>query len=178
MIPSDRSSLALFFLAISICAFGGCTSTRPKAKPPAPRYTTLPPKNLPAFMKGTILEAADIENKDAYPVSGFGLVVGLDHTGDNNGCPQSIRGSIINEMVRHGFGSTNERLKNLNPEAMLRDDKTAIVEVYAYLPPGGRTGQRVDVYVQAQHSTQTRSIARGHLYQTRLFVGGADPLNP
>src|SRR3954462_7055288 len=118
MIPSDRSSLALFFLAISICAFGGCTPTRPKAKPPAPRYTTLPPKNLPAFMKGTILEAADVENKDPYPVSGFGLVIGLAHTGNNDKVPPTIRGTIINEMVRHGLGSTNDRLKSYNPEAM------------------------------------------------------------
>jgi len=129
-------------------------------------------------MKGTILEAADIENKDPYPVSGFGLVVGLAHTGHNDGVPQSVRNSIINEMVRHGLGSTNDRLKSYNPEAMLRDDKTAIVEVYAYLPPGGRAGQRIDVFVQAQHNSQTKRIARGHLYQTSLFVGGADPLNP
>ena len=81
-------------------------------------------------------------------------------------------------MVRHGLGSTNDRLKSYNPEAMLRDDKTAIVEVYAYLPPGGRAGQRIDVFVQAQHNSQTKSLARGHLYQTSLFVGGADPLNP
>src|SRR2546423_11011385 len=112
MISSDRSSLALLLLAFSVFAFAGCASTRPKAKPPAPRYTTLPPKNLPPFMKGTILEAADIENKDPYLVSGYGLVVGLAHSGANDGCPQSVRNTIINEMVRHGLGSTNERLKS------------------------------------------------------------------
>jgi hypothetical protein len=129
-------------------------------------------------MHGTILEAAEVENKDPYPVSAFGLVVNLANTGDNFGVPAAVRSAILDEMTRRGLGSTNERLKQYKPGAMLNDPQTAIVEVYAYLPPGGRAGQRIDAFVQAQRSSQTKSLARGYLYQTNLFVGGADSLNP
>ena len=167
----------------------GCTTTTTKGgkviannvkgTPPKPQYATLVPRtNLPAFMKGTIYEFADVENKDPYPVSGFGLVVGLSNTGDNNGTPLAVRNSIIDEMVRHGLGSSDDRLKHFKPEGMLRDPQTAIVEVYALLPAGGRAGQSVDVYVQAVQGSKTSSLARGTLYLCSLYQGGADALNP
>ncbi|HEV8606271.1 MAG TPA: flagellar basal body P-ring protein FlgI [Tepidisphaeraceae bacterium] len=188
MFPSDRASQfgqkpPLWRYSAIVCIasviFTGCMQQeRTKATPPPPRYTSLPPKTLPAFMKGTILEAADVDNKEPYLVSGYGLVVGLANTGNNRGTPQAVVNAIIDEMVRHGLGSTDDRLKHYKPESMVQDPKTAIVEVFAYLPPGGRSGQRVDVFVQAVRNSETKSLARGHLYQTRLYVGGADPLNP
>jgi len=168
----------------------GCTTTTTtkggkviannvKGTPPKPMYATLPPRtNLPAFMKGTIYEFADVENKEPYPVSGYGLVVGLSNTGDNSGTPLAVRNAIVDEMVRHGLGSTDDRLKQYKPEAMLRDPQTAIVEVYALLPPGSRAGQNVDIYVQAVQGSRTASLTRGVLYQCNLYQGGADPLNP
>lgn len=129
-------------------------------------------------MKGTILEAAEVENKDPYLVSGYGLVVGLANTGDNRGTPQAVVNAILDEMARRGLGSSDDRLRQYKPGAMINDPQTAIVEVYAWLPPGGRAGQRLDVFVQAERGSHTRSLARGNLYQTNLFVGGVDALNP
>ena len=129
-------------------------------------------------MKGTILEAAEVENKDPYLVSGYGLVVGLANTGDNHGVPQAVVNTMLDEMARRGLGSSDDRLKHFKPEAMITDPQTAIVEVYAWLPPGGRAGQRLDVFVQAERGSHTKSLARGHLYQTNLFIGGVDALNP
>ena len=165
-------------LCIAFLLSGCMQRERPHAKLPPTRYTTLPPKQLPAFMKGTILEAAEVQNNEPYPVSGYGLLVGLSNTGDNRGTPQAIVGAILDEMIRHGLGSTDDRLKQYQPNQMIQDPKTAIVEVYTYLPPGARSGQRVDVFVQAERHSQTKSLARGSLYQTNLYVGGVDPLNP
>jgi len=182
-----KLGLTAVFAALLIA---GCTTTKMTTKdgkpiskvkgtPPKPQYATLAPRtNLPAFMKGTIYEFADVENKDPYPVSGFGLVVGLANTGDNNGTPLAVRNAIIDEMVRHGLGSSDDRLKHYKPEGMLRDPQTAIVEVYALLPPGGRAGQCLDIYVQAVQGSKTASLGRGTLYQCSLYQGGADVLNP
>jgi len=178
MIPSHRTSKLGTILWISFLVAGCSQHERPHAKLPPSPYAALPAKNLPPFMKGTILEAAEVQNNTPYLVSGYGLVVGLADTGDNRNTPQAIVGAIMDEMVRHGLGSTDERLKQYRPEQMIQDPKTAIVEVYAYLPPGGRAGQRLDVFVQAQRNSQTKSLARGSLYQTNLYVGGVDPLNP
>lgn len=158
----------------------GCNSKPQREKVVVkPKYPVLPARtNVPPFMKGTIFEFADIQNKAPYPVSGFGMVVGLEGTGSNQGTPLAVQNYIIDEMVRRGFGSTDERLKAYKPEIILQDPRTAIVEVYAMLPPGARAGQQCDIYVQAIRSSFTKSLARGHLYQANLFDGGADPLNP
>ena len=173
-------SLLIVSVAGILSTATGCNSKPTREKVVVkPKYQTLPPKaNVPAFMKGTIFEYADVENKAAYPVSGFGLIVGLEGTGSNQGVPLAVQNHIVDEMVRRGFGSTDEILKKYKPEAILQDPRTAIVEVYAMLPAGARAGSRCDIYVQAMRSSFTKSLARGHLYQTNLFDGGADPLNP
>lgn len=158
----------------------GCTPTeRVKATPPPSRYTTLAPKtNLPDYLKGTVLELAQVEQNTPYSVSGYGLIVGLANTGDNRGVPQAVRGAMIDEMVRHRMGSTDDRLKNLVPETVLADPRSAIVEVYGQIPPGARAGERADVFVQAVTGSQTSSLSRGILYATDLYMGGVDALNP
>ena len=179
MLYADRALRHSAFGLLAILLLSSCVRTdRPHAKLPPSKYTTLAAKSLPAFMKGTILEAAEIQNNEPYLVSGYGLVVGLANTGDNHNVPQAVVGAIMDEMVRHGLGSTDDRLKQYKPGQMIQDPKTAIAEVYAYLPPGGRSGQRVDVFVQAERHSQTKSLARGYLYQTNLYVGGVDSLNP
>src|SRR5438445_12033182 len=117
----------LSFALILALVLSGCTShERPHAKLPPSKYTALPAKQLPAFMKGTILEAAEIQNNEPYLVSGYGLVVGLSNSGDNRGTPQAVVGAIMDEMVRHGLGSTDDRLKQYKPEQMIQAAKTAI----------------------------------------------------
>ncbi|HEV8293449.1 MAG TPA: flagellar basal body P-ring protein FlgI, partial [Tepidisphaeraceae bacterium] len=179
---TSRCTQRLVMLTVytALMLLSGCMVRErpPKAHLPPSKYPVLAQKNLPAFMKGTILEVAEVENKDPYLVSGYGLVVGLANTGDNRGTPQAVVNAMLDEMTRRRLGSSDDRLKHFKPEAMLNDPQTAIVEVYAYLPPGGRAGQRIDVFVQAVRNSQTKSLARGNLYQTNLFVGGADPLNP
>ena len=165
---------------LAIMSIGGCTETdQKKPEPLPPRYPTLPPKeNVPEFMKGTVYEMADVTNKDPYPVYGYGLVVGLDGTGDNTGTSLGLRNFMVDEMVRHGFGSQDDRLRNLKPEAVIRDPRCAIVEVWGFLPPGARAGQMIDVSVRAATGSQTKSLARGVLYRTNLYAGQLDPVYP
>ena len=160
----------------------GCSSSpdddRKKAVMPPSRYATRPPKQVPPFMKGTIFEIADVEEKQPYLVSGFGLVVGLDGTGNNGLAPLAVRQYMQDEMLRHGFGSDNRGLKHLPPETVLRSPQAAIVEVYGFIPPGARAGQRLDTLVRAVAGSETTSLARGTLFRTNLYINGVDYINP
>lgn len=178
-----RLGLILLSTALSVGAgLAGCSSNsssgRKKAVMPPSRYEVRPPKEVPAFMQGTIYEVADVEERQPYLVSGFGLVAGLDGTADNDGTPMAVRQYVQDEMWRHGFGSTNRGLQHLQPETVLRSGQAAIAEVYGFIPPGARAGQRMDVLVRAVDGSETTSLARGTLFRTSLFINGVDYINP
>ena len=59
---------------------------------------------VPPFLAGTIYEFANLENIDPYPVSGYGLTVGLANTGGNVGVPATVRDYMLDEMFKHRIG--------------------------------------------------------------------------
>ncbi len=133
--------LATLIVALAALSWGGCgdkdkSDDQKKADALATHYPKLPPKNVPAFMKGTIFELSDIDNRAPYLVSSYGLVVGLNGTGNNNGAPMAVRDYLVDQMVRHGIGSSlrDDRWRGTKPETVLQDPGTAIVEVYGFLP--------------------------------------------
>lgn len=158
---------------------GGC-GEKPKPPPP-PRYETLPPKNLPAFLKGTVLERMDHLNSEALQVSNYGLVVNLPGTGDGT-APTKVREYIIKEMVKRGFGSvaSKQGLEYLTPEKVLDNPRknVAIVRVDGFMPPGVRQGQTFDCVVTALPDSGVTSLAGGSLYRSDLKFGGADAVDP
>ncbi|MCS7033682.1 MAG: flagellar basal body P-ring protein FlgI [Phycisphaerae bacterium] len=162
-----------------VVLLAGCNPFRIKPEEPVSRYQPLPVRQLPPFMRGTILELTDLADAEPLPVSGFGLVVNLENTGDNTQVPTPVREYILREMVKRGFGSKLvPGFERTSPEEVLRDPRTAIVRVDAAIPPGARPGDTLDVRVSAIPSSTTSSLARGVLYRTELSVGGADPRAP
>lgn len=154
-------------------------ATEPKPPPP-PRYETLPPKVLPDYLKGTVLERMDHLNPDPIQVSNFGLVVNLPGTGDST-APSAVREYIIKQMVTRGFGNLAQTGYNkITPEQVLDDPakRTAIVRVDGFMTPGVRKGQTFDVVVTALGESGVTSLAGGMLYRTDLKFGGADARNP
>src|SRR5689334_20385669 len=116
---------------VSLIASVGCNNTE-KPKPPPPRYATLPPKDVPAFMKGTIFERVDVDNIQPLPVSNFGLVVNLvNGTGDAQNAPLAVRDYIMKQMERHGQGAARgwTEAARIAPGEMLRDPRNAIVRI-------------------------------------------------
>ena len=156
----------------------GCGPTKP-VEPPKPEYSDLGPKEVPDFLKGTIWQLTDLANASPLRVSGFGLVVNLDGTGDTR-APNTVREYMIKQMQKHGFGSSMAGLRTLGPEQVLNDPnkRTAIVRVDGYIPPGAHQGQPFDVQVSALDNSNTTSLNRGELYETDLAPRGADPFNP
>ena len=108
------------------------------------RYQRLPGKAVPAFMKGSVMEYADLQNLDVFPVSGYGLVANLDSTGDCT-APTAVREYMTKEMQKHRFGSESlPGTSDVTPSRILRDPRFAIVRVDGMLPPGIRRGQHFD----------------------------------
>lgn len=152
-------------------------------KPPEPQrsvYETKPPKELPVFLRGTILERMDHDNPLPMQVSSYGLVVELKGTG-SGAAPTVVRDYIMKEMRRRGFGTMRQPgYELMTPERILDDParRAAIVRVDGFMPPGIRRGQTFDVVVSALPDSGVTSLAGGLLYRTELKRGGADSRNP
>jgi flagellar basal body P-ring protein FlgI len=155
----------------------GCQD-EPKPIVIKPKHAAIAAKIVPPFMKGTIWEKVDVGNIEPFQVSGYGLVVNLDNSGDTT-APVAVKEYIIKQMYAHGYGSKlMPGFENLSPERVLADKRVAIVQVVGMLPPGIRRGQSFDAVVQALPNNQTTSLAGGQLYLTDLKINGADPGDP
>jgi len=182
-----RGGFSSRFVLCSVvaCAVAGAAlilSTGCSVKPPPPkltRYQNLPGReNLPAFMHDTIYERAELMRNDALLVSGFGVVSGLDATGDSV-APTTVREYIIKQMRVHGVSDTRlPGQRGITPEMYLSDPSFAIVEAGGFMPPGIRKGQPFDINVAALRESATTSVAGGNLWRTDLRIRGADPRDP
>jgi hypothetical protein len=172
-----RSSIGALS-AVLLSAVVGCGPTKP-VEPPKPTYSDLGAKEVPDFLKYTVWQQTDLANSSPIRVSGYGLVVNLDGTGDTR-APNTIRDYMIKQMQKHGFGSSMTGLHTLAPEQVLNDSakRTAIVRVDGFIPPGAHQGQPFDVQVSALENSNTTSLNHGELYETDLAPRGADPFNP
>src|SRR3954470_16052386 len=99
------SAACIALTAALLTIESGCAS-KPQAAPvKPPKYATLPLKEVPAYLKYTILDHTDLIETEPKLISGFGVVAHLHNTADNTLIPQTVRGYIIREMVKRGFGS-------------------------------------------------------------------------
>ncbi|HID10816.1 MAG TPA: flagellar basal body P-ring protein FlgI [Candidatus Latescibacteria bacterium] len=97
-----------------------------------------------------------VQGMEAFPVTGYGLVVGLDRTGDRNGAAFTAQ-SVANMLQHFGISVPKERIRPRN---------VAAVMVTASLPPSVRPGNRVDVVVASMGDA--RSLEGGTLLMTPL----------
>ena len=176
MHPLNRPLLTI--LALSAALAGGCAKNDPPPPPKSPYVDIGPRKGIPAYLKDTVYERGDVSNTGPMPVTSYGLVVNLRYSGDSK-APLPVREWMVKEMYRHGLGSLRSPgYENVTPERVLADKRNAIVQVGAYVPPGARKGQRVDVFVQALPGSETASLAGGTLYDCDLRIMGANPISP
>ena len=103
-----------------------------------------------------IKDIAKVQGVRSNQLMGYGLVVGLQGTGDSDDIPQMISSTV--SMLR-SFGIT------VSP-ADLDSDNVAAVVVTATLPPFVREGDTIDVTISAMGDAE--SIQGGTLLQTPL----------
>jgi flagellar P-ring protein precursor FlgI len=116
---------------------------------------------LPAHANSRIKDIADFEGVRDNMLVGYGLVVGLNGTGDTLTNSPFTRQSLIGMLERLGINVRNDTLKTAN---------VAAVMVTATLPPFARAGTRLDVSVSALGDA--KSLQGGTLLVTPLV--GAD----
>lgn len=109
-----------------------------------------------------IKDIVHFEGVRANQLIGYGLVVGLDGTGDSMRNSPFTRSSIEGMLGRLGVGNLSDQ--------QLRTANTAAVMVTAELPPFGRRGMAIDVVVSSLGDA--KSLHGGTLLVTPLV--GAD----
>ncbi|MGA2322243.1 MAG: flagellar basal body P-ring protein FlgI [Sedimentisphaerales bacterium] len=110
----------------------------------------------------TIGMYAEIFASDAIPISGYGLVGGLNGTGSSE-CPTQIRTYLQKYILQRLAGA------KVNVEDLISSPDTAVVIVEGVIPPAASKNQRFDVRVTALPGTQTTSLEGGWLYGVDLF---------
>lgn len=114
-----------------------------------------------AFASSRIKDIADFEGVRDNQLVGYGLVVGLNGTGDNIRSIDFAKESIISLLDQIGINARDGQLKSKN---------IAAVMVTANLPAFARQGSRIDVFVSAMGDA--KSLQGGTLIATTL--AGAD----
>jgi flagellar P-ring protein precursor FlgI len=115
----------------------------------------------PAGALSRIKDIADFEGVRDNMLVGYGLVVGLNGTGDSLNNAIFTRESLIGMLERLGVNAR---------DTALRTNNVAAVMVTATLPPFARQGARVDVVVSALGDS--KSLLGGTLLVTPML--GAD----
>jgi len=113
---------------------------------------------LPAHAEPRIKDIADFEGVRENQLVGYGLVVGLNGTGDSLRNSPFTRQSLAAMLERLGVNATNGNLNTRN---------VAAVMVTANLPAFASQGSRIDVTVSALGDA--RSLAGGQLLVTPLM---------
>lgn len=106
----------------------------------------------------------------AVPLEGVGLITNLDNTGDDPPATP-FRTDILDDMRRRGIRE---------PNRVLADPTTTVVQVRAYLPPLIRKGERFDVEVRVPDGGEAASLRGGTLLECQLseqaFVPNRGPI--
>ncbi len=121
----------------------------------------LSPLVAPAYAASRIKDIAEFEGIRDNMLIGYGLVVGLNGTGDSLDDGHFTKQSLFSMLERLGVKSTADGLDS---------DNTAAVMVTATLPPFAKQGNRIDVTVSALGDSS--SLLGGTLLVTPLV--GAD----
>ena len=114
-----------------------------------------------AAAQSRIKDVADFEGVRENLLVGYGLIVGLNGTGDTLTNSAFTKHSLVGMLERLGINTRNDTLKTAN---------VAAVMVTATLPPFARQGTRIDVTVSALGDA--KSLLGGTLLVTPMV--GAD----
>lgn len=111
-----------------------------------------------------IKDLTDIEGVRDNQLLGYGLVIGLNGTGDNLKNSVFTKQAMMNLVKRLGMAVTPDVFRQM------KTDNVAAVMVTAELPPFARPGSRIDILVSAMGDAS--SLSGGTLLMTPLK--GAD----
>ena len=117
----------------------------------------------PASAQSRIKDIADFEGIRDNLLVGYGLVVGLNGTGDDLGSAVFTRETLIGVLERLGVNARDDNLDT---------DNVAAVMITANLPPFSRQGTRIDISVSAIGDAE--SLQGGTLLVTPLLAADGE----
>jgi len=167
--------LIVLLLATLALALAACEQApRERARAVQPDVVV---RDVPAVLAGTVGAQTTFRGSEGLLVSGYGLVVGLDGTGDRD-IPGPVRAFMEREMTLQGVGQAVHGMGDVTPSELLSSPSTAVVIVRGVIPPGAVAGQRFDVQVQTVPGSSATSLEGGRLWTTELFEGIVVPGGP
>ena len=119
--------------------------------------------SVPAQSQSRIKDIADFEGVRDNLLVGYGLVVGLDGSGDDLSSAPFTRESLIGMLQRLGINARDANLDTNN---------VAAVMITADLPPFARQGTRIDITVSALGDAD--SLLGGTLLVTPLLAADGE----
>jgi hypothetical protein len=111
------------------------------------------------YQVATVGEKTDVGNAEPVPVSGVGLVEGLDGTG-GVAPPDEFRTMLEDDLRRQG---------ELHIKELLSSPTNALVLVSALIPPGAHKNDKIDVEVSVPRNSKVTSLRGGHLRPCKLY---------
>jgi len=120
---------------------------------------------VPASAQVRIKDIADVEGVRSNQLVGYGLVVGLNSTGDRLDNAVFTRESLIGMLERLGVNTRDQQAK-------LQTKNVAAVMVTAELPAFARSGGRIDITVSAIGDAS--SLLGGQLLVTPMLAADGD----
>ena len=121
--------------------------------------------SVPTMAQVRIKDIADLEGVRENQLVGYGLVVGLNGTGDKLDNAIFTRESLVGMLERLGVNTRDQITK-------LSTKNIAAVMVTASLPPFARSGNRIDVAVSALGDAT--NLTGGTLLVTPLLAADGD----
>ena len=115
--------------------------------------------SLPAWGSSRIKDIVDFEGVRDNQLVGYGLVVGLNGTGDNIKSIDFTKESLISMLDQIGINARGGQIKSKN---------IAAVMVTANLPAFSRQGSRIDVMVSALGDA--KNLQGGTLWQLQWLA--------
>lgn len=172
--PSLRSIAPVVSFALVLAAVGATLVACGGSQKEPPRARTVAPvvRNVPMSLRGTIGTEVTVNGVQPVIVSGLGLVVGLNGTGGmalDAGVSATMERELGLRGISQGGNTTaGTNIEGMSPRELLSDTNTAVVTVYAAIPPGSPQGATFDVYVRALNAT---SLEGGMLWTTEMRIG-------
>lgn len=161
---------SLLASAVVITGVPGCANKTVKKQRVTRAEVTR--RDVPSVLRGVIGSQATVIGLQPVRISGLGFVIGLNGTGGGT-LNDQVSFHMEREMGLRGVGQgafDGTPFEGMSPRRLLQSKDTAVVLVYALVPPGAPNGTQFDVFASALNAT---SLEGGRLYTTDLRLGDA-----
>jgi hypothetical protein len=154
MMPESRRG-ALVWLIAAMVALTGCTGSLMHSRSQSPETTEGEDEEVTTKYVGDFTAPY---GTNFVQVQSAVLITALANTGSDPP-PGTQRSQVLADMQAHNV---------VDPNKVLASPTTSIAWATAYLPPGVRKGDTVDVEVRVPGQSETTSLRGGWMMETRL----------